>query len=220
MFERSTLLSLATASLLALAAPAVFANEPPLDDPEEEHDQEKLGGNAIDQAASGVVADDLPDDYEIDAYFWAFALGLDPEDMEDSEFDTLAEELAYQLSTSGRLWRGEPFVEVGARRAPEQAAPAPAAEPAPAAAPEQPIDGPAESVLDQIDESQAQLPMVGELGTSSAATIPAPAPTAETTTPPPESILDYLDSAAAPQSAQDPVKPAANQATPPQMVKQ
>jgi hypothetical protein len=214
MFERSALLPLATAALLALAAPAAFANPPPLDDDAEERDEEKAGGNAIDQAVSGVIVDELPDDYEIDAFFWAFALGLDPEDMEDSEFDTLAEELEYQLSTSGRLWRGEPFVKVGGMWAPEPAAPAPAAEPAPAAAPEQPIDGPAESVLDQIDERQAQLPMVGEPGTTSAATIPAPA----ATTPPPESILDYLDTARQPQAIQDAAKPAANQATPPRVV--
>jgi hypothetical protein len=201
-------LSLATALSLVLAAPAVRANPAPLDHPEEEQGEgkERADGNAIDRAAY-----EGPDDYEIDAYFWAFALGLDPEDMEDSEFDTLEEELTYQLSTSGRLRRGEPFVVVGGIRTSEQATPAPAAEPAPPAAPEQPIDGPAESVLDQIDERQAQLPMVGELGTTSAATAPA----SPTETPPPESILDYLDSVPQPPAAQDPAKPAVNRAAVP-----
>lgn len=213
MFERSALLPLAAAALLMLAAPPVRANPPPLDHPDEERDADRAGGNAIDQAASGVIADELPDDYEIDAYFWAFALGLEPEDLEDSEFDTLEEELAYQLSMIGRLQRGEPFVVVGGIRTSELPTPAPAAAPAQAAAPEQPIDGPAESILDQIDEAQAQLPMVGELGTSSAATNAAPADT-----PPPESILDYLDAAPQHTAAKDATKPAVNQAAPPQIV--
>jgi hypothetical protein len=215
MFERSALVSLATALLLVLAAPAIRANPAPLDHPEEEQDEgkDKAGGNAIDRAAAGGATEyDEPDDYEIAAYFWAFALGIDPEDLEDSEFDTLEEELAYQLSTSGRLWRGEPLVVVGSIRTSEPLTPAPAAAPAPAALPEQPIDGPAESILDQIDERQEQLPMVGELGTTSAATVPA----RQTETPPPESILDYLDSAPPPPpAAQDPAKPAVNQAAAP-----
>lgn len=213
MVERSALLSLAAASLLMMAAPPASANPPPLDHPDEERGEEKAGGNAIDRAASGpVAADELPDDYEIDAYFWAYALGLDPEAVEDSESGTLAEELAEQFRLRDQLRRGEPFVIVGELRWLERAPPAPAAKPAPVAEPEQPIDGPAESILDQIDERQAQLPMVGELGTTSAATIPAPAET------PPESILDYLDSVPPPAAAQDAAKPAANQATPPQIV--
>jgi hypothetical protein len=211
MFERSALLSLATASLLALAAPAARANPPPLDHPEEKQDQEKLGGNAIDRAASGLTAEDEPDDYEIDAYFWAVILGLDPEELDDSDFETLEEELAQQLRDSGTLSRGEPFIDVGGKPAPTT--------PEPVEAPELELltDAPAESVLDQIDERQAPLPMVGEFGSTSAATLPAPAPPAETTAPPPESILDYLDSAP-PQATQDPAKPAVNEAAPPQIV--
>lgn len=214
MFERSALLPLAAAALLMLAVPAVRANPPPPDHPDEEQDEGKAGGNAIDRTAAAGFADEQPDDYEIDAYFWAFALGLDPEDMEDSEFDSLAEELAYQLSTSGRLWRGEPIVVVGSIRTTMEVTPTPAARPATDAPPEQPIDGPTESILDQIDDRQAQLPMVGEYGTGSTATGAA----APSETPPPESILDYLDSVPPPAAAGEPAKPAINQAMAPQVV--
>ncbi len=57
----------------------------------------------------------------------------------------------------------------------------------------------------QIDESQAPLPMVGEAGSQVAVSGAEP-------TPPPESILDYLDSAPTPAGAQEATKPAANQA--------
>lgn len=67
-----------------------------------------------------------------------------------------------------------------------------------------PVDGPAESILDQIDESGTPLPMVGEAG--SEVTVAAPQPT-----PPAESILDSIDQPA-PPAAQDAAKPAADQA--------
>jgi hypothetical protein len=211
VFERSILLSLMAASLAALAAPAALANPAPLDHQEEEEgDREKGGGNAIDRAAPGATAErrGKPDDYEIDLYFWAAFLGLDdPSDLEDSEFATLDEEIDQVLRDSGKLWRGESFVDVGGTPAPSGPGPTEASEL------ELLTDAPAESVLDQIDERQAPLPMVGEPGSTSAATIPAPAPSEAT--PPAESILDYLDSAPQPQPTQDAAKPAVNQAAPP-----
>ena len=210
MFERSILLSLMAASLAALAAPAALANPPPLDHHEEEEDdREKSGGNAIDHAATAEGWGE-PDDYEIDLYFWAAFLGLDdPSELEDSEFATPDEEIDQVIRDSGKLWRGESFVDVGGTRTPAPSGPAPVEVPEL----ELLTDAPAESVLDQIDERQAALPMVGEPGSTSAATIPAPAPSEAT--PPAESILDYLDSAPQPQPAQDTAKPAVNQATPP-----
>ena len=75
-----------------------------------------------------------------------------------------------------------------------------------------PTDGPAESILDQMDEGGTPLPMVGEPG--SEVTV-AP----EEPTPPPESILDFIDTAPAAQSAagaaQDTAKPAVDQASRP-----
>jgi hypothetical protein len=75
-----------------------------------------------------------------------------------------------------------------------------------------PTDGPAESILDQMDEGGTPLPMVGEPG--SEVTV-AP----EEPTPPPESILDFIDPAPAAQSAagaaQDTAKPAVDQASRP-----
>ena len=74
-----------------------------------------------------------------------------------------------------------------------------------------PIDGPAESILDQLDERGTPLPMVGEPG--SEVTVAGAAPT-----PPPESVLDYIDPPApmlAPTGEQNAVKPAANQAPAP-----
>ena len=63
-----------------------------------------------------------------------------------------------------------------------------------AAAKAMPPDAPAESVLDELDESGTPLPMVGEPG--SEVTVAA-----EETTPPSESFLDYIDTAPAPQPA-------------------
>lgn len=85
-----------------------------------------------------------------------------------------------------------------------------------------PIDGPAESVLDQIDESQAGLVLVGTPGSaqeSGAATATQSAPAEGP--PPEESILDYIDAAPAPPSPSvnpDSTKQAVNQAKAPQIV--
>ena len=218
MFKRSTLLSLLVAVLTTLAAPAALANPPPLDDEDEKEadDQEKGGGNAIDQAESGVVADEgEPDDYDEVLTFWAFFLGI--EDSEDSEFDTLEEEVDYVLRQWGKIWRGESFLKVGGIPGPSG--------PAPTTVPKLELltDAPAESVLDQIDESQAQLPMVGEpgseAGTPGGASTTAPS-TGEAATPPPESILDFIDQPG-PQATgapPDATKPAVNQAAPPPVV--
>ena len=56
-----------------------------------------------------------------------------------------------------------------------------------------PADAPAESILDQMDESGTPLPMVGEPG--SEVTVAPEAPT-----PPAESILDFIDTAPAPRA--------------------
>jgi hypothetical protein len=78
-----------------------------------------------------------------------------------------------------------------------------------------PTDGPAESILDQLDESGTPLPMVGEPG--SEVTVAPAAPT-----PPPESILDFIDTAPAPQPAvsttHEAAKPAVDQAPKPAVV--
>jgi hypothetical protein len=78
-----------------------------------------------------------------------------------------------------------------------------------------PADGPAESILDQLDESGTPLPMVGEPG--SEVTVAAEEPT-----PPPESILDFIDTAPAPEPAvsttQEAAKSAVNQAPKPALV--
>jgi hypothetical protein len=89
-----------------------------------------------------------------------------------------------------------------------------------------PIDGPAESILDQMDESQANLVLVGMPGSAQESggaagaitgTQSAPAPS-----PPPEaSILDQIEAMPAPSSPPvnpDSAKPAANQAKAPQIV--
>jgi hypothetical protein len=96
-----------------------------------------------------------------------------------------------------------------------------------------PEDGPAESILDALDESQAAPVLVGEPGSATPAAggggaQPATAGTGASSgtagsggapTPPDETIMDYLDQAStptpAPSTAQDAAKPAANQATRP-----
>ncbi len=89
-----------------------------------------------------------------------------------------------------------------------------------------PIDGPAESILDQMDETQVGLVLVGMPGNAqesggatgaATGTQSAPAPT----TTPQESILDQMDDTPAPPGASvnpDSAKPAANQAKAPQVV--
>ena len=89
-----------------------------------------------------------------------------------------------------------------------------------------PIDGPAESILDQMDESQAGLVLVGTPGSAQESGGAAGAATgtqsAPTQGPPPEeSILDQIDATPAPPSPAvnpDSAKPAVNQAQAPQIV--
>jgi hypothetical protein len=69
----------------------------------------------------------------------------------------------------------------------------------------EPDNEPAESILDQMDEADAQLPMVGEPGQR----LQSLDAMGEIPTPPPVSILDQMDESP---------NPAANQATPPKLV--
>ena len=91
-----------------------------------------------------------------------------------------------------------------------------------------PTDAPAESVLDQIDESQAGLVLVGTPGSAQetggaagAATVTQSAPAPAPAPMPKESILDQIDATPAPPSPPvnpDSAKPAVNQAKAPQIV--
>lgn len=89
-----------------------------------------------------------------------------------------------------------------------------------------PIDGPAESILDQMDESQAGLPMVGmpgsaqESGGTAGAAAAATQPTPDAT-PPEESSLDQIEGTPGPPSPRinpESVKPAVNQTPAPRLV--
>jgi len=189
--------------MIGIAAHAALADEDAEDEKKDEpkSDQRK-GGNAIDNATSKPAAAVGP---VIDR------ASLPPgyyEDMgqfwatlyESGSFIQGAHDLALKLST-------------------------PSIDPPSLSLYIKPVDGPAESVLDQIDESQAAPLLVGQPGSeansatgtggSSGSTATAPA-TAEVLTPPPESILDVIDGAPpAPQpaapSTQASVKPAVNQ---------
>lgn len=85
-----------------------------------------------------------------------------------------------------------------------------------------PIDGPAESILDQMDENQAGLVLVGMPGNAQESGGAAGAATGTQVAPAPdESILDQMDESPAPPRPlvnPDSAKPAVNQATAPQIV--
>lgn len=91
-----------------------------------------------------------------------------------------------------------------------------------------PIDGPAESILDQMDESQAGLVLVGTPGSAQesggaagTATGTQSASTSASAPPPEESILDQIDATPvqpSPPVNPDSAKPAVNQVKAPQIV--
>lgn len=171
MFERSRLLRMALASLVAAVASTAAANPPPSDESETEEDGEKSGGNAVDNATTDPAAggprkpagsDLAPGAYADMADFWGlfltsgnpFQAAYGTVRGSDEDFST---PLSLQLQTA-------------------------------------PIDGPAESVLDDIDDGPILL--VGAPGNyyAQAAAEPGAEP-GTTATPPPESILDFLDEA-------------------------
>jgi hypothetical protein len=208
VIERSIALVAMATLMAAVTAPMASANLPPVDDKKEVVD--KKGGNATDKATAppagkpaGASADSRPPVHytnEVIDFWGLFMSGGSP-------FHA-----AFETSDIGR----ETFV------VPELQGSAPS-------------DAPAESVLDQIDESLAPPVLVGLPGseassatgsgnTAGATTTPAPAPSAgETTTPPSESILDFIDTAPAPRPAisttQEASKPAVDQASKPAVVK-
>jgi hypothetical protein len=187
--------------MVALTAPTAFANQPPVDDEKEEEAGDKKGGNAADKATAKPATSKPPSSSQS---------GLSP-----AAYDEMAEFWGLFLAS------GTPII--GALEAGRDD-PAFAIDP-PSLQLIQPTDGPAESVLDQFDESLAPPVLVGEPGSAAtessnsagAATTSASAPsTSETPTPPPESVLDYIDTAPTPQpAAEAAVKPAVNQAAPP-----
>lgn len=170
------LLPIAAVLMAALSASAALATMPPDDEPEASDG--KKGGNAIDkstEAGTGVPT--------------TGAGSLPPEG-----YTIIGDFLA--LVSAGDVWGASERVrEAGGPPQDDSSTFGYLA----------PIDGPAESILDQIDESQALLPMVGEAGGEG--TIAGAQPT-----PPPESTLDHLDSAPAPAASRDAAKTAANQA--------
>jgi hypothetical protein len=197
MFEGSALLRLAVVALLALSGAAANANPPPPDDADSEEDGEKSGGNAVDNAAANPAPGGAPQ---------AASAGLTPR-----AYAEMAEFWGLFLTS------GNPFLAAyGTPRGGDEDLSAPPSLQLQTA----PIDGPAESILDDIDDGPILL--VGAPGNSYAQ--PAAQPGAEpgaTTTPPPESILDFLDEASptppAPAAA-GPASSALNQAQRPQAV--
>jgi hypothetical protein len=183
------LLSVAASLMVALAAPMAFANQPPIDDKKEEENGDKKGGNATDKATTPSAT------------------------AKPAATNQTSRPPINYTKESVEFWglflsSGDPFA--GALEAADVGRWT--AAPSSLEVVTSPPDAPAESVLDQLDESQAPLPMVGEPG--SEVTVAAEAPT-----PPPESVLDYIDSAPAPQPAvsttQEASKPAVNQAPKP-----
>lgn len=169
------LLPIAAVLMAALSASAASATMPPDDEPEASDG--KKGGNAIDKSTETGTGTSMTG-----------AGSLPPEG-----YTIIGDFLA--LVSAGDVWGATELVRDAG--GPPQDDPSTFGYLAP-------IDGPAESILDQIDESQASLPMVGEAG--SEGTVAGAQPT------PPESTLDHLDAAPAPAASQDAAKPAANQA--------
>lgn len=194
MFEGSALLRLATVALLALSGTAASANPPPPDDAESEEGGEKSGGNAVDNAAANPARQ-------------APGAALTPR-----AYAEMAEFWGLFLTS------GNPFLAAyGTPRGDEDLSAPPSLQLQTA-----PIDGPAESILDDIEDGPILL--VGAPGNYYAQ--PAAQPGADsgaTTTPPPESILDFLDGApptppAQAEAAAGPANSAVNQAQRPQAV--
>ena len=210
MSQRSTLLSVAASLMVAMVAPPASANLAPIDDKKDE-EGDKKGGNAADKATAKPATTKPPSGNQS---------GLSP-----GAYDDMAEFWALFLAS------GTPIVGAleGARNDSAFIVDPPSLQLI------QPTDGPAESVLDQIDESLAPPVLVGLPGSEASSatgsgnnagtgTTPAPAPAAgETPTPPSESILDFIDTAPAPQPAvsttQEASKPAVDQASKPAVVK-
>jgi hypothetical protein len=208
--QRSTLLSVAASLMVALAAPAAFANLP-IDEKKEEVKDDRKGGNAADKATAKPATSKPSNGNQS---------GLSP-----AAYDDMAEFWGLFLAS------GTPIVGAleAARNDPDLMVDPPSLQLT------RPTDGPAESVLDQIDESLAPPVLVGLPGSEASSatgsgntvgttTTPAPAPAAgETPTPPSESILDFIDTAPAPQPAvstmQEASKPAVDQASKPAVVK-
>lgn len=174
---RTSLLGLAAALILATAIPRAVANEEPVDDAGFD------GGNAMDHLPyiAATPFHFLPREFWMAKYMLSTIEGRI---------------LLYRywlLRMNYRWWI--PTVPRGSDT------------PSVDTPPDNPlgVDAPAESVLDQMDERDAPLPMVGEPGQrlqslDAMGAIP---------TPPEESILDYID---------DSPNPAVNQATPPKLV--
>jgi hypothetical protein len=181
---------LSIAATLMATVSAVSANPVPddLHDDEPEAKEDKKGGNAIDKTTAAGTAQPMTG-----------AGSLSPEG-----YKIMGEFWGSMLvgDYAGAAWA------ITEREAPEADSSSTFSWLAPA-------DGPAESILDQMDESGTPLPMVGEPG--SEVTVAPEAPT-----PPPESFLDYVDTAQAPQPAvsptQDVAKPAVNRAPKPAVV--
>ena len=176
------------AATLMAAASAASANPVPddLHDDEPEAKEDKKGGNAIDMTTAAGTERSLTG-----------AGSLPPEG-----YAIIADFLNFVAT--GDVWSAAGVIEDAWDR-PEADSSSPFSWLAPA-------DAPAESILDQMDESGTPLPMVGEPG--SEVTVAPEAPT-----PPPESILDFIDTAPAPEpavsTAQDAAKPAVDQASRP-----
>ena len=177
--------SMTAALMVALAASAASANLTLPDDKEDEKSDEKKGGNAIDKNTAQPAAPERP---------MTGAGSLPPEG-----YAIIADFLNFVAT--GDVWSAAGVIEDAWDR--------PEADSSSTFSWLEPADGPAESILDQLDESGTPLPMVGEPG--SEVTVAPEGPT-----PPPESILDFIDTAPAPQPAvsttQDAAQPAVNQA--------
>jgi hypothetical protein len=174
---------LSIAATLMAAVSAASANPVPddLHDDEPEAKEDKKGGNAIDRTTATGTERPLTG-----------AGSLPPEG-----YAIIADFLNFV--SIGDVWSAAEVIEE-AWDQPEDDSSSPFSWLAPA-------DAPAESILDQMDESGTPLPMVGEPG--SEVTVAPEAPT-----PPAESILDFIDQPDSPPTtaAQDAAKPAANQA--------
>jgi len=187
--------SIAATLMAVVSASAVFANPPPdLDDDEPEAPGENKGGNAIDKTTPAPASGQS---------------GLSPRDYEIiGDFWGQFLQAGEPFSGALEVAHSDGFTII---------------DPPSLRLTTAPTDGPAESVLDQIDERLAPPVLVGMPGSeASSATGTAPAPT-EASVPPPESILDFIDTTPAPPPAagptQEAAKPAVDQAPKPAVVK-